>query len=78
MSFKLVVTQIEISLKLKCHSNLNVTQIEMSTKFECHLNWKTKMIDKVVNPKTSKSASIGQISNLFFNKPDCINQNGNV
>ena len=59
------VTQIEISLKLNCHSNWNVTQIEMSPKFECYSNWKTKLIEKVVNPKTSKSASIGPISILL-------------
>ena len=38
----------------------------MLHKMECHSNWKTKEIEKVVNPKTSKSASIGRISILFL------------
>ena len=37
----------------------------MSLKYECQSNWKTKEVEKVVNPKTSKSASIGQILILF-------------
>ena len=53
MSHKLVFTQIEFSLKLECHSNMNVTQIG-------------RLNGTVVNPKTSYSASIGQISILFF------------
>ena len=55
-----------MSLKLECHTNLNVTQIRVSLKYECHSNWKTKYIEKVVNPKTSESASIGQISILLY------------
>ena len=62
------VTQNGISLNMECHSKLNVAQNGMSLKFECHSNWKTKKIEKVVNPKTSNSASIGQISILFFFK----------
>ena len=64
--FNLNVTQIRTSLKLKFHSNCNVTQIGMSFKFECHSNLKTKQIEKVENPKTSKSASIGLILILLF------------
>ena len=37
----------------------------MSLKYEGHSNWKTKYIEMFVNPKTSKSASIGRISILF-------------
>ena len=55
------VSQFEISLKMKCHSNWNVTQIKKSLKFAFHSNWETKLIEKVVNPKTPKSASIGRI-----------------
>ena len=62
-----------MSLKLKCQSNWNVTQICVSLKFECHSNWKTKYIEKVVNPKTFKSASTGQISILFFLDPSELN-----
>ena len=49
------VTQIGFPLKLKCHSNINVTQIG-----------RLNLLKKVVNPKTSKSASIGRISILFY------------
>ena len=44
-------------LKLECHLNWNVTQIRVSLKYECPSNLKTKFIEKVVNPKTSMSAS---------------------
>ena len=50
-----------MSLKLECHTNCNVTQIRVSLEYEFNSNWKTKWIEKVVNPKTSKSTSIGQI-----------------
>ena len=53
------------SLKLKWHPNWNVTQIGISLKFECQSNWKTKLIEMVVIPKQSDSASIGRISILF-------------
>ena len=59
------VTQIGMSLKLECHTNWNVTQIRVSLIYECHSNWKKKQIEKVVNLKTSKGASIGRISILF-------------
>ena len=61
-----------MSLKLECHSNWNVTQnwifiqIRVSLKYERHSNFKTKRIEKVVNPKTSKSASIGLILIMFL------------
>ena len=58
---------LECHLICECHSNWNVTQIGIPLKFECHSNWKTKYIEKVVNPKTSKSASIGRILILFIN-----------
>ena len=54
-----------MSLKLECHTNWNVAQIKVSLKYECHSDWKTKQIENVVNPKTSKSASIGGISILL-------------
>ena len=31
-----------------------------------HSNWKTKFIEKVANPKTSKSASMGRIRILLL------------
>ena len=55
-----------MSLKLECQTNWIFTQIRVSLKYECQSNWKTKQIENVVNPKTSKSASIGRISILFF------------
>ena len=60
------VIKILKTLKLECHLNWIVKQIGMSLKLECHSNWKTNYIEKVVNPKTSKSASVGQILILFF------------
>ena len=54
-----------MSLELEYHTNWIFTQIRVSLKYECHSNWKTKWIEKVVNPQTSKSASIGQILVLF-------------
>ena len=82
---------------MECHSKWNVTQNGMSLKFECHRNWNfspiliyeyhsnfnTKQIEKVDNPKTSKSASIGRISILFslfkedFLSDDDNDDNGN-
>ena len=50
----------EISLKLECPSKWNVNQIWH------HSNWKTKLIRKVVNPKTSKSASLGWLAILLI------------
>ena len=60
------VTKIGMSLKLKYHSNWKVTRIGMSHKLKCHSNWKTILIEKVVSPKTSKSASIGRILSLLL------------
>ena len=51
------VTQNGISLKMECHPKLNVNKIGMSVKLECHSNW--NVTEKVVNPMTSKSASLG-------------------
>ena len=65
------VSQIGMWLNLECHSNWNVTQIEMSLKLECHSNLNVTQIGRlnrlkrVLNPKASKSASIGWISILF-------------
>ena len=50
---------------MECRLKRNVTQIGMSLQIEYHLNWNTKYIEKGVIPKTSNSASIGQISILF-------------
>ena len=67
MSFKLEqhsnwnVIQIVMSHKLECHTNWNVTQIRVSLKYDGHSNWKIKFIEKVVNPKTSKSATMDLI-----------------
>ena len=54
-----------MSVKFECHKNWNSTQFRVSLLYECHSNWKTKDIEKVVNPKTSKSAYIGWISIQF-------------
>ena len=67
----LKITKIGMSLKLKYQSNWNVTQFGMSHKLECHSNCKTKLIEKVLNPETSKSASIGRISILFYSIQIC-------
>jgi hypothetical protein len=52
------VTQNGMSIKMEHNSKWKETNNELSLKFECHSNWKTKYIEKVVNPKTSNSASI--------------------
>ena len=54
---------------MECRLKRNVTQIGMSLQIEYHLNWNTKYIEKGVIPKTSNSASIGQISILFVFDP---------
>ena len=65
------VTQIGISLKLERHSNWNITQSGMSlnwivTKILISLKSEDSIDQKVVNSKTSNSASIGRISILFL------------
>ena len=57
-----------MSLKLEFHPHWNVTQSRVSVKYECHSKFNTKNIEKVVNPKTSKSGSIGQIFILLYDK----------
>ena len=47
ISLKLKCHLIWMSLKLKCHSNCNVTQIWMSLKFECHSNLNVTQIGRL-------------------------------
>ena len=62
----LSVTKIGMSLKLKYHSNWNVIKLECHTNLNVIQIGRLNRLKKVVNPKTSNSASIGQTLILFY------------